>query len=341
MNISLYYKDSKSDKQYNAQIAEADNGYLVNFQYGRRGGTLATGTKTTTPVDKNTAEKIFNKLIREKKAKGYTEGEAGTPYLGGNKEDTGIHCQLLTPIVEEHLESFFQDGAFVAQEKMDGKRILLKVTPETTIGINRSGLECGIPETFKSISVFAGEEFIIDGEAIGDTYHAFDILQVTKNDNLKSQTFLQRRLTLNRLVAYNPNVVFVPIAIGENAKRVLFNDIKQRNGEGIVFKRANAPYRAGRGDDQFKFKFQAEATCEVIGVHPAKRSFSIGVLKDGELVNVGNVTVPANKDIPTVGQFVEVRYLYCLSSLVQPFFKGVRDDKTEADQYETLKFKGE
>lgn len=78
--------------------------------------------------------------------------------------------------------------------------------------------------------------------------------------------------------------------------------------------------------------------------HPSKRSFEVGVRDaEGEPMFVGNVTVPANKDFPEVGQLVEIRYLYAFpnGSLYQPFFKGVRDDKTAPDAYSTLKFKGE
>jgi predicted DNA-binding WGR domain protein len=44
--ISLYFREGSSDKVYHAQIApESNDLYSVNFQYGRRGSTLQTGTK--------------------------------------------------------------------------------------------------------------------------------------------------------------------------------------------------------------------------------------------------------------------------------------------------------
>lgn len=33
--ISLYFRDSRSDKEYHVQIETDGNGYVVNFQYGR------------------------------------------------------------------------------------------------------------------------------------------------------------------------------------------------------------------------------------------------------------------------------------------------------------------
>jgi len=39
---------------------------------------MNTGTKTQAPVDYDTAKSIYDKLVREKMAKGYTEGPDGT-----------------------------------------------------------------------------------------------------------------------------------------------------------------------------------------------------------------------------------------------------------------------
>jgi len=49
-NITLFFRQEKSDKVYKAVLAQKDDLYIVNFAYGRRGSTLKTGTKTQTPV---------------------------------------------------------------------------------------------------------------------------------------------------------------------------------------------------------------------------------------------------------------------------------------------------
>ena len=53
---------------------------------------------------------------------------------------------------------------------------------------------------------------------------------------------------------------------------------------------------------------------------------SVAVCLEG--VNVGNVTIPANFDVPKVGDIVEVRYLYYNpgGALYQATYLGVRDD---------------
>ena len=79
-NTTLYFKQGSSDKEYHAAIEPKDGGYIVTFAYGRRGTTLTTGIKTPTAASCDVAKSIYDKLIKEKTAKGYTTGETGTPY---------------------------------------------------------------------------------------------------------------------------------------------------------------------------------------------------------------------------------------------------------------------
>src|ERR1039457_1060460 len=96
--VALYYREGSSDKVYQSAIEPDGDQFVVNFAYGRRGSTLTTGTKTSSPVDYDTAKKIYTKLVNEKKAKGYTEGESGTPYTHSEKQSSGILPQLLNQI---------------------------------------------------------------------------------------------------------------------------------------------------------------------------------------------------------------------------------------------------
>jgi bifunctional non-homologous end joining protein LigD len=84
--ITLYYKEGSSDKVYQASLEPKDGGYVVNFAYGRRGTTLQTGTKTQSAVDYGAAKAIYDKLIKEKTAKGYTEGMEETGYAAAAKK---------------------------------------------------------------------------------------------------------------------------------------------------------------------------------------------------------------------------------------------------------------
>ena len=114
---TLYYREGSSDKVYQASIEPQGELFVVNFAFGRRGSTLNTGTKTQTPVDYDTATRIYTKLVNEKKAKGYTEGPDGTPYQNTPKEGhvAGILPQLLNPIDEAEVKRLLKDPAWALQ----------------------------------------------------------------------------------------------------------------------------------------------------------------------------------------------------------------------------------
>src|SRR6266568_3263207 len=145
--VALYYREGRSDKVYQAAIEPVGELFVVNFAYGRRGSTLTTGTKTSSSVDYDTAQKIFTKLVGEKKAKGYTEGQNGTPYSHSEKQSAGILPQLLNAIEEADMERLLHDDEYCAQEKFDGRHLLIRKQEEHIEGINKKGLLVGLPET--------------------------------------------------------------------------------------------------------------------------------------------------------------------------------------------------
>lgn len=119
--ISLYYCNGSSDKEYRVWIEATAAGFLVNFAYGRRGSTLTTGTKTKNPVTESAAVTLFDKLVAEKAAKGYTPGEDGTPYQHSDKakQVSGLLPQLLTILDEAEVSRIVDDPAWCMQEKFD------------------------------------------------------------------------------------------------------------------------------------------------------------------------------------------------------------------------------
>lgn len=73
--INLYCKDDTSDKVYNVQIEQVKNGYVVNYQNGKRDGKLTDGTKTDSPVSLENAKEIFDALVKSKNK--YTTDSSG------------------------------------------------------------------------------------------------------------------------------------------------------------------------------------------------------------------------------------------------------------------------
>lgn len=334
--VSLYYSEGGSDKVYHAQIQEVDGGFVVNFQYGRRGSSLQCGSKTSTPVDFGKAQKVFDKVVAEKRGKGYVEDVSGSPYQGTANAGrvTGLVPQLLNPVGEPDLEALFIDPAWTMQEKMDGERRMASVGASGAAGSNRKGLAVPLPlATAAELSaMFVDAD--VDGEEIGDTFYLFDLLRdgsdmgrlgyVARHDRLRA-VFAEAGKSLK-------HVVLVERADTEAEKRTLFADIRSRKGEGVVFKRKDAPYVPGRPNtagDQLKFKFYATATVAVDAVNTDRRSVKIAVVDDnGCLVPVGNVTIPPSVPVPVAGSIIEVRYLYAYQggSLYQPTFERSRPD---------------
>ena len=67
-SVTLYYREGSSDKVYQCAIEPSGDLFVVNFAYGRRGATLQTGTKTSSPVDYEMAKGIYDKVVGEKTA---------------------------------------------------------------------------------------------------------------------------------------------------------------------------------------------------------------------------------------------------------------------------------
>ena len=321
-----------SDKIYQASIEPKDGGFVVNFAYGRRGSTLSTGTKTSTAVDYDAARAIYDKLIKEKTAKGYTPGEDGTPYQHSEKTSTGIHCQLLNPIADDQIETLINDLSFWMQEKYDGRRLIIDKRGDNIQGINRLGLSVALPKTLEADIAHCPLDVILDGECIGDQYHAFDALLI-EDDEIGGCRYVERHLRLMNLLAsfQHRHIQLTQTAFTKGQKRELFDALKKANAEGVVFKQVDAPYIAGRpasGGSQLKFKF-CETASFVVGKVNNKRSIGLLLFDGDKLKTAGNVTIPANQQIPKTGQVVECRYLYAYKesgSIFQPVYLGVRDD---------------
>ncbi|MHB8699228.1 MAG: ATP-dependent DNA ligase [Sulfuricaulis sp.] len=333
-SITLYFRESQSDKVYQAQINETPAGCTVTFAYGRRGSALKDGTKTTVPVPYENAKKIYDKLIGEKTAKGYTPGKDGTPFTGASmKERSGINCQLLNAIGESEAMRMCLDPTFVAQEKMNGERRLLERNKGATRGINRNGLYVAVTEPVQESALrFNDGKFVIDGELIGDVLHAFDVLDAS--GDVRHLTYRNRLGLLQDMFEAGSGentMVLVPTAYTTAEKLALFKRVKAEGGEGVVFKRLDACYTAGRpesGGNAFKFKFYAACSAVVTGISDGKRSVGLVVYDNGNTVPVGNVTIPPNDAIPAVSDVVEIRYLYAHrgGSLFQPVYLGKRND---------------
>ena len=333
-HIDMEFHEGSSDKVYRAAIEQADNGFVVNFAFGRRGSTLNTGTKTSQPVAYEEAASVYEKLVRSKTAKGYKpvngarpDAGIGTSVTNREQRDTGLRAQLLNPITEDEAEAYLADDDWCAQEKFDGKRMMLRRSGAELIATNRDGLCIGFPDALAvQLSGMAGN-FVIDGESVGETFYAFDLLENAAG-NCRQAPYRDRLAALQtQFGKLAGNVIVARTAMGKD-KRTFLAELKAASKEGIVFKDLRAGWSAGRpasGGSALKRKFWTTCSCVVANVNGRRRSVELAL--GGR--SVGNVTIPPNHDVPALGQVVEIRYLYVTGvggSLYQPVYLGVRDD---------------
>lgn len=330
-SVTLYCREGSSDKEYQLRLEPSGDGFVVNFAFGRRGSALKPGTKTQSPVAYDAAAKIYDKLLKEKTGKGYTEAESGMRYVGTDLEsrDSGLTPQLPTAILPSDAARYENDDEWVAQEKFDGENRMIVVEAGSVGGVNRKGLTCPVPAHWDAADVpHANGRAVLCGEDMGGKLVAFDIVELDGRD-LRALDFIERHDILDHLGETAGDwLVVAPVAIGTAAKRALLARMVAEDGEGVVYKRAHAAFDAGRSNNAFKHKIQESSTFEVMKVND-QRSVAIALRDEANVpVPMGNVTVPANHPVPSVGALVEVEYMYRFEdgALMQPKFKGERTD---------------
>jgi bifunctional non-homologous end joining protein LigD len=362
--VSLFSTENGADKQYTVWIEPHGAGFVVQAQWGPRGGTVQSGAKTgPTPVSMEKAEAVYAKTVKEKIAKGYHAGEDAPAFsqVDGAK-DSGLRPMLLTDATEVGPEPYILSDDWAAQQKMNGKRIIIRADHGKVTGVNRRGLECPIPKVVADYFKTWEDVFTFDGELIGDVYYAFDALE--KHTDLRGLSMETRFKSLVAVIGRAGPVRYVPLIFGKEGKRALVVELRDGRREGVVFKNIHAVYEPGRVErlalsSAVKVKFYKEASLLILGwtdkssIRVAARDFQPN--GDKQHVFVGNVTVPEKHVVQINGALagksaaiVRVRYLYATANriLYQPNLdpdsagRVIRDDVAEADQLLSLKLEG-
>jgi bifunctional non-homologous end joining protein LigD len=353
-SISLYFKQGSSDKVYLAHLLEdKGNGldnlrWRVSFEFGRRGSTLQPGVKIANATYEQ-AKKVYNKLVGSKVAKGYKPGEGASQaavVAAGEKESSGLIPWQPTMLEEEEVKTYIKNDNWLAQEKFDGRHLMISSVGGQITASNKKGIVVGFPSEIRDAIAALPVPVILDGEAIGTVLNVFDLIYAGTHNLTGLSTVFRLSMLAELAVRFDEHLKEVYTAYTTAEKRSLFNEIKARRGEGLVFKKKEATYQAGKpnsGGTMRKFKFYGEATCQVLDTTKDKRSVLLGILLDkgGMFREVGKVTIPPNWEMPYKQQLIDVKYLYAYpnGSLFQAIYKGPRDDVDHADYYSSLKFK--
>jgi bifunctional non-homologous end joining protein LigD len=338
--ITLYYTAGGSDKMYALWLERGNGGWKVRFGYGRRGRALRIAFKNPAPLSYVDANALYEKLLNDQLKQGYTTDVSGKPFApsklnGGSAPDYQAPTiservveflpMLLTPI--QSAEPYLDDTDWVMQPKIDGERRFLIVGADgrQIHGGNRRGLAVSLPEGIAKATKLLQHGTILDGEIVGESYIAFDLLRF-EAEEMRELPYATRLELLGQLLEAETRNRIAPIhSYFTPARRGTFLAWQKNGREGVVFKRLEAPYAEGRSEDALKLKFTATASVIVAGINKGVRSVQIKAVDDTPL---GNVTIPVNKRVPHKGSIVELRYLYWYpgGSLYQPVYLGVRKD---------------
>lgn len=302
------------------------------------------------------------------------------------------------PMLAERAEKPFTRDGWVFEPKLDGYRILALREGSVTRLLTRNGKDAtaAFPEVARAVDALPYPDLVLDGEVVAldeagkpsfqhlqrraqylrphdgagsvslspVRYYAFDLLTVADRD-LRPLPLVTRKEILRRVLP--PVGPLVVVDHFEREGERVFREVERLGLEGLVAKRADAPYREGRSPAWLKIRSERTGDFVVVGYTEPKGSrVGFGGLhlathegEGGALVYCGSVgsgfaeedlttirtnletlrreTTPCREPLPegVTGTWVrpglvcEVRYVEWTDQglLRQPVFLRWRDDK--------------
>jgi bifunctional non-homologous end joining protein LigD len=217
----------------------------------------------------------------------------------------------------------FSDPAWIFERKLDGERCLGFADSSGVRLLSRSRHEISttFPEVAEALAAQHHGDVVVDGEVVAFDgpqtkferlqhrlglahppealvrevpvfYYVFDVMYAEGGD-VRSLPLLERKEILARSVTFRGALRFTEHRVGDG--EAFYAQACRDGWEGLIAKRADAPYRAGRGRDWLKFKC-LNAQEFVIGGYtdPSGSRVGFGALLLG-YYNPGDVLVYAGK----------------------------------------------
>jgi DNA ligase D-like protein (predicted ligase) len=221
-------------------------------------------------------------------------------------------------------EDRFSDPGWIYERKLDGERCLAFVQDGEVrlLTRNRKSANGSYPELVQALAAQGAGAFIVDGEVVafdGDNtsfallqqrihvsrpsldlraripvyFYLFDILYSGGTD-VRPQPLRERKDLLRGQLAFRDPLRYTEYRTGDGV--AYWKQACQDGWEGIIAKRADAPYRAGRSKDWLKFKCVTGQEFVIGGyTDPRGARSGFGALllgyydSDGRLVYAGKV----------------------------------------------------
>jgi DNA ligase D-like protein (predicted ligase) len=208
----------------------------------------------------------------------------------------------------------FSDPAWIYERKLDGIRCLATKGDKRVDLRSRNDLSLNgrFPEIAAALEADPATNLVIDGEVVAFDgpqtsfsrlqqrgehptpvfFYVFDILRDGGEDVTKEPQ-RERKARLRKALAFEDPIRFTTHRNGDG--EAFYKEACRKGWEGLIAKRADAPYTHGRSRDWLKFKCSAEQEL-VIGGYTAPRgsrtdlgALLLGYYDDGELRYAGKV----------------------------------------------------
>ena len=229
--------------------------------------------------------------------------------------------EWVEPMLAVLTDERFSDPRWIFEPKLDGIRCLafIQAGRVRLLSRNRKQLDGAYPEVAAALGTL-GHDAVLDGEIValergvssfqrlqqrsglrgGDAaasrvrvhYYVFDVTHLDGRD-LRELPLLERKALLRSLVPRTGPVRVTPSR--RTAGESYYEAACRRGLEGVIAKRASAPYRGGRSDDWLKFKCISEQEFVVGGYTDPQGSRSglgallVGYHEQGALHFAGKV----------------------------------------------------
>jgi bifunctional non-homologous end joining protein LigD len=246
--------------------------------------------------------------------------------MGGTGPGTkhGKQPDWLEPELATLTQERFSDSGWLFERKLDGERCLAFRSGDSIRLMTRNQKEVAnnYPEVAGALREQGSGDFIVDGEIVAfdgsETrfellqqrihvthpdarllrkvpvfYYIFDVLYADDQD-VRPQPLRERKEILHRVLSFRDPLRFTEHRDTEG--EAFYAEACQLGWEGLIAKRADAPYRAGRSRDWLKFKCDTNQEFVIGGYTDPQRSrIAFGALllgyydADGKLAYAGKV----------------------------------------------------
>ncbi len=244
--------------------------------------------------------------------------------MAGPADGPGVQPDWLEPELATLTSDRFSDPAWVYERKFDGERCLAYRSGGSTglLTRNQQRVNDTYPELAEALDAQERTDFVVDGEVVafdGDetsfsrlqqrlgvrqpsaalraavpvVYYLFDVLWADGED-VRPLPLRERKRILHGLLSFDGPLRYTQHRTHDGEK--YYEYACAHGWEGLVVKRADAPYRAGRSKDWLKFKCQNNQEFVIGGYTDPKGSRTgFGALligyydADGRLAYAGKV----------------------------------------------------